>query len=190
MFNKKSNNVRRGIRLKRLIFGTFFIVIFIVVGVFIYLEFNQKSNSFNTPEDALKNIEDPKYEVVEIIDTKINQAKNDAYVYFYSKIEEPKDYFVISEFEKNKYGWQFKEMNDGVLLSSLSNGSSWFRDDKNGKLYGIATSDVTTVQLGMQVAELIPLKDKNLKIWILFDPNGDRLENDLQFLNKQGKLLN
>lgn len=186
-------NLKWGNLMKKAIFSVFSIVI-LMVGIFIYFDFNERKNSFNTPEEALKNIKKPKYEVIELIDTKMNRAEDYAYVFYYSQIEEPKDFFAISEFEKNKYGWKFNEVYQGILLSSLKNGSGYVinenKNDDKHYLYGIASSDVTNVELGMQVAELIPLKDKDLKMWIIFNPSSKDLDSDLQFLNSSGEILN
>lgn len=179
--------------MKKFVISAFFIVI-LIVGIFIYFDFNERKSSYDTLKEALMSIDEPEYKVIEIIDSKLNSEKDYAYVFYYSQIEESKDFFAISEFEKNKYGWQFNKRKSGMLVSyseETVNGGTRYGGEKSGGLYyGIATSDVTTVTLGLQVAELIPLEDKDLKVWIFFNPSSEDLEHDLEFKNKDGKIFN
>jgi hypothetical protein len=70
------------------------------------------------------------------------------------------------------------------------NGGLYIGGTESGIYHGLATSDVSSVTLGERVAELIPLEDKDMKIWIFFNPTSKDTENNLLFLDKDGKILN
>jgi hypothetical protein len=139
----------------------------------------------------LENVKNSSLEVLEIIDKKVLKSNNYAYVFFYSQMNEPKDYYVVSEFEKGKYGWRFVRMfGGGNIVEDNANGSLSVGDVESGKYFGLATSNVSTVKLGNLEAELIPLDEKDMKIWIFFHLTSEVMENRLEFLDKDGKLLN
>jgi hypothetical protein len=166
-------------------------IIIVIIGLIVYLDWSERNSSFATPEEALENIKNSSLEVLEIIDKKVLEANNYAYVFFYSQMDEPKDYYVVSEFEKGKYGWQFVRMfGGGNIVEDNANGGLTVGGVESGKYYGLATSNVYTVKLGHREAELISLAEKDMKIWIFFNPTSEDMESKLEFLDKDGRLLN
>jgi hypothetical protein len=169
----------------------FSVVIIFIVGLMIYLDWNERNSSFTTPEKALVNLKNSSFEVLKIIDKKVLETNNHAYVFFYSQINEPKDYYGVSEFEKGKYGWQFVDMfGGGHIVKDNTNGGLSVGDVESGEYYGLATSNVSTVKLGHLEAELIPLDEKDMKIWIFFNPTSEDMESKLEFFDKDENLLN
>lgn len=170
--------------MKKVIMISMLFATLIIVSLF-YAKSND-TNSYATPKEALINEMDSPWEMVEIIDTKILEDQDYAYVFFYSKMKERQNYFVVSEFKRNKNGWKFINMfGGGKLIESNANGSLYFGGVEDGEYYGLATSDVNAVKLGDLQAELIPL-NKDFKIWIFYNPNAEDIKNDLRFLDKTG----
>jgi hypothetical protein len=167
------------------------VALIFVIGLMVYFEFEERNSSYSTPEEALKNKEYLSYEIIDIIETRILKENNYAYVFYYSQRNEPYDYFVISEFEEGKYGWKFVSLLGGGLINqSNANGSTRIGGVEDGEYYGLATSEVSTVKLGLREAELIPLNVKDMKIWIFYNPSPEVIKNELEFYDNNGKLLN
>jgi hypothetical protein len=165
-------------------------IILLIVGLMIYFDWNERNSSFATPREALDNVKNPSFEVEEVIDERMHEAQDYAYVFFYSKVGEGIHY-ILSEFEKGKYGWRYVDMfGGGVITQDNANGGLYVGDAESGIIHGLATSDVSTVRLGQLEAELIPLDEKDMKIWIFFKPTSQDMENKIEFINKDGKLLN
>lgn len=61
------------------------------------------------------------------------------------------------------------------LNETNANGSLYIGSVSDGIVYGLATSDVTSVISNNLKAKIIPLEDEDLKIWVFYDfePNID-----------------
>jgi hypothetical protein len=70
------------------------------------------------------------------------------------------------------------------------NGGLYIGGAESGIYHGLATQDALNVTLGDRAAELIPLEDKDMKIWIFFNPTSEDTANKLLFLDKDGRILN
>jgi hypothetical protein len=166
-------------------------IIILFVGLLIYLDSNERNSSFATPQEALGKVEKPSWEVIEVIDTRIYEGDKYAYVFFYSQMYEPKDYFVVSEFEKGKYGWKYVKMfGGGGVKEPNYNAYNYVGGSENGLQYGVAGSDTVSVERGNREAELIPLNKNNIKIWFLYKPTPEQEKEELMFYDKNGNLLN
>ncbi|WP_227940397.1 hypothetical protein [Alkalihalobacillus deserti] len=78
----------------------------------------------------------------------------------------------------------------GNIVEDNANGGLSVGDVESGEYYGLATSNVSTVKLGHLEAKLIPLDEKDMKIWIFFNPTSEDMKSKPDFLDKDGKLLN
>ncbi|MGP4107903.1 hypothetical protein [Virgibacillus sp. L01] len=162
-------------------------VLILTIGVYVSLDVNKKNNSFATPKEALNNMEEPNFEILEVIDTKFSEDKNVSYVFFYSEVDKPKNYLTAAIITKNKYGWKFAEM---VGVGDIAVGNAGNSTGHDGYRIGFAASEVAKVQLGIHNADIIPLEDKKMKAWLLHGLSSDEFEkNELQFLNEEGKRL-
>jgi hypothetical protein len=146
--------------------------VLLFLGFLFGLNFYDKSISYSTPEDALKNVKNPKLPIEKIVHTEILSSKDEAFVFFYSTLSNPpEDYLSTAKLTKGKYGWKFSEIfgvgptNDRLL----QNGESISNKDF---IMGMASSDISKVTMGNDTAKLIPLKDKDLKIWTFFNPSS------------------
>jgi hypothetical protein len=170
--------------MKKIIFSIV-IVFILIVGTFVYLEFDKKNNSFPTPEEALYNIEEPKLKVIEVIDKKIKKDNRLAYIFFYSEIDKSKDYIAIATIVKNQYGWQYADMS-GLGKIDVNNIGNYTGKDKE-YFIGFAPAKATKVKLGIYEAELISLEEQEVKIWFLQGISIDEFEeNKLLFLDEEG----
>ncbi|MFC4559768.1 hypothetical protein ACFO3D_16405 [Virgibacillus kekensis] len=162
-------------------------VLILTIGVFVFLDFNKKYNSYVTPEEAIYNLEEPKFEVLKVIDTKIFEDENVSYVFFYSKVDKPKNYLAVAILNENKYGWKYTEM---VGVGDIAEGNSGSSIGRNGYRIGFAPSEVAKVQLGAHVANIIRLEKKEIKAWLFHGLGSEEFEkNELKFLNEEGKVL-
>lgn len=87
--------------MKNRILITIFSITFITAIVF-YFDISLRNSSYSTPDEALINLESSPYKISEIIETLYTQEKEYAYIFFYTQLEESKDYFAHAEFEKGK----------------------------------------------------------------------------------------
>lgn len=166
-------------------------IIILFVGLFIYSDWNERNLSFATPQEALENVENPSWKVIEVIDTRVYEEDKYGYVFFYSQMNEPKDYFVKSEFKKGKYGWKYVNMFGGGYVKEPNyKAYNYVGSSEDGEQYGVAGSDTVSVERGNRKAELIPLDSNNLKIWFIFKPTPEQEKGDLYFYDENGNLLN
>ncbi|MBM7661197.1 hypothetical protein JOC85_001969 [Bacillus mesophilus] len=122
-------------------------------------------------------------------ETKIVENQNYGYTFSYSQVGEG-EHYIISEFKKGKYGWRFVKMyGGGVITADNANGGLMVGGPDNGTYHGLATSDVYEVTLGHLKAELISLEVKDMKVWMFINPTAEDMENELVFIDENGKVL-
>jgi hypothetical protein len=156
-----------------------FMVALLFIGIFLGVNFYNKSTSFSTPEAALKNVQNPKLPIENIVYTEILNSRDEAFVFFYSS-NPPEDYLGAAKLTKGKYGWKFSEIfGVGPMNATRENGDSI--SDKDF-IMGMVSSDISKVSMGNDTAILIPLKDKDLKIWAFFNPSIKNQE-EVEFIN-------
>jgi hypothetical protein len=165
------------------------VTVLFVVGLLSYLDWYERNSSYSSPDEALNHVKNPPFEVVEVIDTKILEDQNYGYVFFYSNVGEG-DHYIVSEFEKGKYGWRYVGMfGGGRITEDNANGRLMVGESENGPYHGLATANVSAVTLGHLKAELISLEDKDMKMWIFFNLTSEDMDNELVFLDEEGKVL-
>ncbi|WP_100333369.1 hypothetical protein [Bacillus alkalisoli] len=168
---------------------SFSIVVFLfIVCVILVMGWNERNPTFATHLEALENDKHIKYEIKEIIDTKI--YGDNAYVISYTNIESQEHYFITT-YKKGKKGWSFVDASLGFELSRKNaNGRIKVGGIQGGSQHGIATWDVDKVTLANLSADIIPLEEKNLKIWIFFNPTLEDMKSEMLFKDENGKLIN
>ncbi|WP_226086555.1 hypothetical protein [Mesobacillus sp. S13] len=166
--------------MKKVMFGFVFIVI--MVGfAFFYLENSKKNNSYSTPEEALSNVKNPKFEVLKIIDTKLYDRV--AYVFYYSEVGEAhKNYLAAGRINKNKYGWRFDETIGVGNLDENNIGMSSGNDDY---IVGLVSTEVEKVKLGDHEATLITM-DK-MKAFLFHNVEANLMpQTDFEYFDDEG----
>ena len=166
-------------KIKQMFLGLLFLPLLIMFGC----------NNYASPEEALENVKEPSWEMQELIDTRVLESEDYAYVFFYSELDNAKDTLVISELEKGNSGWKHLKMVGLSIKEGNANGSTSVGGVEDGIYYGLATNDVASVKLGYNDAEIIPLTEKNMKAWVFYNPTFEDLEKDLKFNNANGDLL-
>jgi hypothetical protein len=169
--------------MKKVVFG---IVVFVimVVSAFVYLEISKKNNSYSSPEVALSNVNNPKLDVLEIIDTKFYE--NVSYVFFYSEVDIPKNYLAAARINKNKYGWRFDEI---IGVGNIDKGNAGMLSSKDEYIVGFASEEVDKVKFGIHEAEIITLDKKDIKAWLFHGLESDLMEQndlDIKYFDKEG----
>ncbi|WP_349408534.1 hypothetical protein [Pseudalkalibacillus sp. SCS-8] len=165
--------------MKKSVVTLFGIIIFTIL-LLSYFEYKEKQHAFSTPETALNNLKEMDLEVVEIISTRFFEKESVAYTFYYSKINRPKDYLAVAKFNKNNHGWRFENV-IGVGNIDLNNvGNSV---EKNGTLIGFSDYGVKSVELDVHKAEIVPLEEKQLKVWLFHGLNHEEKEDEIQFLH-------
>lgn len=148
-----------------------------------------KETHFSTPLEALMNVNDPSLKVLEIIDERIYEEDNYGYIFFYTQLNEPKDYYVVSEFKKETNGWKFVSMFGGGPVEKHEKSYYFYSGGyEEGKQFGLANPEVSYVRRGNREAEIVPLQN-NLKIWFIYKPSLEDLEYDLEFYDDKGELI-
>jgi hypothetical protein len=146
--------------------------------------------TYSTIEEALENVVDPSWELIEIIDKRIYEEDNYGYIFFYSQLSEPKEYYVVAEFKKEKNGWSFENMFGGGPIKIQEGGASHYSGGyEDGEQFGLANPDVISVRLGNREADLIPLDQKDLKIWFFYKPTLEDVEHEPKFYDENGELF-
>ncbi|MCP8616331.1 hypothetical protein [Salirhabdus salicampi] len=169
--------------------GIIGVLLFVIMAVssFVYLENNKKTNSYSTPEQALSNVKNPKFDVLEIIDTKFYD--NVAYVFFYSEVDIPKNYLATGKIKKNKYGWQFDEI---IGVGNIDNDNTGLLSGKGEYIIGLASKEVDKVMFGTHEVDIIPLDNQGIKAWLfhgLESNNLNQADFDIKYLDKEGNEL-
>lgn len=148
-----------------------FMVVLLFIGILFGLNFYDKSISFSTPEDALKNVQNPKLPIGKIVYTEILNSKDEAFVFFYSTLNNPpEDYLSAAKLTKGKYGWKFSKI-FGIGTMNAARRQNGDSVSGKGFIIGMVSSDISKVTMGNDTAKLIALKDKDLKIWAFFNPS-------------------
>jgi hypothetical protein len=151
------------------------------------LENSKKNSSYSTPEEALRNVKNPKLEVLEIIDTKLYEDVS--YVFFYSEVGKPKNYLAAGRINKNKYGWRFDEI---IGVGNIDKGNAGMLSSKDEYIVGFASKEVEKVEFGNNYADIIELENKDIKAWLFHDLESDFLEQndfDIKYYDKKGNDL-
>lgn len=171
--------------MKKIIIGISVVVI-MVVSAFFILENSKKNNSYSTPEEALSNVENPKLDVVEIIDTKLYDDV--AYVFYYSEVgETPKNYLAAGKMNKNKYGWRFDEI---IGVGNLDKNNVGMSSGKDGYIVGLASKEVDKVIFGSQEAKLITMDKKDIQAFLFHGVEADLIgQTDFEYFDREGNEL-
>ncbi|WP_409250637.1 hypothetical protein V1502_10695 [Bacillus sp. SCS-153A] len=136
--------------MKKIVLGILIILVIVVIA-FIYSEYSKKHNSYSTPEEALGNLEDPIFPVLEVIDTKI--YGNVAYVLFYSTVgESPDSYLAAGRINKNDYGWSFHEI---IGIGNIDKDNLGMAAGKGDYIVGFVQKDVDKVMFETKEADMI-----------------------------------
>jgi hypothetical protein len=153
------------------------LTVILITSVFIFLEL---TNSYSTPEEALRNINNPKKEVEEVVETIIIDETNTSYVIFHTA----DDMILVARFDRNIFGWKYADIIGLGLENEFRTGD--YIGSKNFYMGGVL-SNISKVKLGTKEAELIPLDGTSMQIWILHNTTRKYFKNnDLIFINKEG----
>ncbi len=161
----------------------FVVVVITLVSVLVYLENSKKSNSYSTPEVALNNVENPKLEILEIIDTKFYEKV--AYVFYYSKVgETPKSYLAVGVMNKNTYGWR---LDDITGIGSIDKNNIGMTSGKEKYIVGFASKKVERVMFGNQIAKMVTMDKENLNAFLFHDVELNLMtQTDMNYFDKEG----
>lgn len=172
--------------MKKIIFGTALIVIILASAAFIYVENSKKNNSYSTPEEALRNVENPKLDVLEIIDTKAYDHV--AFVFYYSEVgETPENYLAAAKIIKNKYGWLFDEI---IGVGNIDKNNAGMSSGKDDYIVGLASKEVDKVQFGSSEADLITMDEAEMKAFLFQGVEPDLMsQTDFEYFDKEGNEL-
>ncbi|MFD1736302.1 hypothetical protein ACFSCX_06950 [Bacillus salitolerans] len=156
----------------------------LIASVFIFIEVHKKLYSYSTPEEALRNISNPKAEAGEVVETRILEETNTAYIVFYP-LED--DMVLVARFNRNKYGWKYADMIGLGPIETLRKGD--YVGSKDFYMGG-TMSNVSKVKLGTYEAELILLEGTSMQVWILHNTTKKYFKSkELLFLDKEGNKL-
>ncbi|MBP3951842.1 hypothetical protein [Bacillus suaedae] len=171
--------------MKKILLG-FGVVVTMVVAAFISLENGKKNNSYSTPEAALNNVENPKYEVLEIIDTKVFDSI--AYVFYYSEVGlNQKNYLAVAKIDQNKYGWRFHEL---LGIGDINESNVGNSSGKDNYIVGFAPKEVDKLKFGSVEAELIAMETKGMKAFLLHGVESELMgQADFQYFDIEGHEL-
>jgi hypothetical protein len=171
--------------MKKITFGIV-VVLITVVSALVYLENSKKNNSYSSPEAALSNVENPKLDVLEIIDTKLYDSV--AYVFYYSEVGEiPKNYLAAGKINKNKYGWRFDEI---IGVGNIDKNNAGMSSGKDDYIVGFATKEVDKVKFGIHEAKLITMDKKGMRAFVFHGVEPDLMgQTDFEYFDKEGNEL-
>ncbi|WP_067725570.1 hypothetical protein [Oceanobacillus damuensis] len=170
--------------MKKLIFCIAVIVI-MVVFTFIYLENSKKSNSYSTPEEALRNNEHEYLDVLEIVDPKIYEEV--AYVFYYSQFDAPKDYLAAGIINKNKYGWRVDEV---IGVGSIDKNNEGMASGMDEHIVGFAGKEVAKVKMGTHEAAMIEIENEYMNAFLFHGVDSELLrELEFEYFDKEGNEL-
>ena len=159
----------------------------VIVVLILVMGWNERNPAFETPQEALENEKHLRYDIKELIDTKI--YGDHAYIISYTTIGH-KEHYLISKYIKNKKGWIFVDSSLGLEISTkYANGKIKVGGSNNGFQHGTATWNVDKVTLANLSADIIPLEGKNLKIWIFYNPSLDDMKAEMLFKDVNGNII-
>ncbi|MDX5474560.1 MAG: hypothetical protein LPK00_03390 [Bacillaceae bacterium] len=163
---------------------SFSIMFLVIVVLILLMGWNERNPAFATPQEALENEKHLRYDIKELIDTKI--YGDQAYIISYTTIGH-KEHYLISKYIKNKKGWIFVDSALGLEISrKYANGKIRVGGSDNGYQHGIATWKVDRVTQANHTADLIPLKEENLKIWIFYNQSLEDMKAEMLFKDVNG----
>ncbi|MUK89388.1 hypothetical protein GMD78_13550 [Ornithinibacillus sp. L9] len=163
------------------------IIVVLLAGIIIYLDINNRISSYQTPIEAMNNLNEPILEIQEPLDP-IYTDDDYAYIPFYSEIVNTKDYLGVALFKKGNYGWKYVDMfGAGTITKDNTNGG--LSTGKDRYYIGLATADVSSVILQDEKAHLIPLTGTDFQLWLFHQIDPNVIGNEPQFLDKTGNVM-
>ncbi|MFB1082532.1 hypothetical protein [Jeotgalibacillus sp. JSM ZJ347] len=151
-------------------------VVFVVLGVYFYMENQARSSSYTTPEEAVFNTSDPSLEVQQLIETKTYDQT--AYVFFYTQVgEEEGNYLAVAKVNKNEDGWRLEE---AVGLGDMNQRQEGSATGTDHFIAAYASPKTARVTYGPYEAEEIDLDHNLIRLFFLHGLE-EGLESDDQF---------
>ncbi len=167
-----------------------------VLGASLYWYAGQQSCTiaagYATPHQAAEQIVDGQWPIPmqEVIHAYVNEEGSSAFVFFYSQINEPKDYLGIAQARKTDEGWEISDVAGAGHLNTGDTGMETKPFDNPSLLTGIAPKEAAAVRSKNSEAQIIELPDKPVNIWYIPQSSHRTTADSYRFFDENGNQIN